>query len=85
MQVQLLHFLSGPGCFAQKLQAGLYAGFVFETIDIDIIGKALPAIYLHQVLQDHLQGFTVQRVVRLIFHHGDWLSVIRDMTFRVEW
>ena len=70
MQIQSLHFFPGPGRFTQELQAGLDAGLILKAIDIDVLGEAFPAVYFYQVFQNSLQGFAVQGIVGLGFHHG---------------
>jgi hypothetical protein len=41
--IQILHFLPGPGRFAQKCKAGFYARVIDEAVDGDYPPQILPA------------------------------------------
>jgi len=64
-QVKAFHFLTGPGCFAQELQAGTNAGFVRETADGYALTQIVPAIKVGQSGDDGFEREAVQRVARL--------------------
>ena len=65
LQIQILHFLPGPGCFAEKNQARFDGWIVGKAVDPDQIGQLRPAVKIDQLIQDHLQGFSVKGVVLL--------------------
>lgn len=43
-QVQAFYLVSGPGCSAQKLQAGCYAGLALKTANLNALSQFGPAI-----------------------------------------
>jgi len=52
--VQIFHFFSCPGRFAQKGQAGFDAWVVFEAPDVDTIRQRFPTIVRQELFDDGL-------------------------------
>ena len=67
--IKLLYFFPGPGCFAQKLQAGFHRGIVLETIDVYLLCQHLPSVVIRERSDKLLQSRSVQRVIRLLILH----------------
>ena len=62
---QRFDFLSGPRGASEELQAGFDAGFVVETLDIDLLSELLPTVMPDQFGEDVFQGESVQGVIGL--------------------
>ena len=80
LHVQILHFLPGPWGFAQKGQAGFDRGIVGKTVDPDEVSQLGPTVKIDQFSQDHLQGFTVERVVGLHRVHFSRFALLQNYT-----
>ena len=68
-EIQTLHFLSGPGCFPQKVQAGLHGRVTLETIDLDSSGEFLPTVVFNKLLDHTLKSDAMEGVLRLLAIH----------------
>lgn len=62
--IQLLNLLPRPGRFAQKGKARLDARVFGKAVDSDAPAQFLPPKMSDEVVEDGLQGFAVQRIVR---------------------
>ncbi len=56
------HPLARPSCFAQKCKAGLHRGIELKTANRNAPSHFAPAVFLHQMVEDFLQGNPVQRI-----------------------
>lgn len=59
VNVQFLYLFACPRRFPQKFKARLHAWVVSETIDFNVDAQLLPAVIIHQELNDGFQCFTV--------------------------
>lgn len=68
VDIQILHFGSGPRCLAQKGEAGFNTRIVVKAIDANLPGQVFPTVLFHQPGHDLLQGNSVQRVFVGLLH-----------------
>ena len=68
-EIKLLNFSPRPGGFAQKLQARLDARIADKTINPDTLTKYFPTKTIHQMIENHLKGNTMQRIIFLFKRH----------------
>ena len=68
-KIQTLHFLSGPRCFPQKLQAGFHGRVTLETIDLNSSGELVPAIVFNELHDHTLKRDAMEGVLRLLAIH----------------
>jgi hypothetical protein len=60
--IKLFYFLSGPGRFAQKREAGLDAGVEPEAPDVNDTTQVFPPKMFNKLGHDHFQRFSVKRI-----------------------
>ena len=58
-QIKLFDLFPGPRRISQKFQTGFDAGFVVETLDLDLLAELFPAVMPNQLGQDGFQSDTV--------------------------
>ena len=68
-EIQTLHFLSGPGRFPQKLQAGFHGRVAFETIKFHSSGEFVPAVVINKFYNHTLKSDSMEGVLRLLAIH----------------
>ena len=68
-EIQTLHFLSGPGRFPQKVQAGFHGRVVLETMNTNSPGEFVPAIVLNKLHDHTLKRDAMEGVLRLLAIH----------------
>ena len=68
-QIQVFNFISGPGGFSQKFQAGLDAWIIVKTPDPDDPSHFIPAIMCYQPSKNHFQSDAMKRIVALPVSH----------------
>jgi hypothetical protein len=68
-QIQRFDLFPGPGRSSQKLQARFDTGIILETLDIDAPAQFIPTVMLHEVDENHFQGYAVQGIFGLLFGH----------------
>ena len=70
MQVQLLNLSSRPRRLAEKLEARLDAGILFETPNADSFAQFVPAISFEQMFNNCGECHAVQWIVGLVMLHS---------------
>ena len=68
-EIQTLHFLSGPGRFPQKLQAGFHGRVTLETIKFHSSGEFVPAVVFNKFYDHTLKSDSMEGVLRLLAIH----------------
>ena len=66
----MLHLLSGPRRFSKKFQTGFHRRIILETIDVDSIGKLVPAVMFNKLQDDSLKRDSMHGVIRLLVIHA---------------
>lgn len=66
----MLHLLSGPRRFSEKLQAGFNRRIVLETINLDSIGEFIPAVVLNKLYDDGFKRDSMHGVLGLLGIHA---------------
>lgn len=69
VEIKLLHFRSGPRCFAEKCQARLDAGVVSEATNRDRLPHFFPARVCDELVKNHCKSHTMQRIVGVSLIH----------------
>ena len=68
-EIQTLHFLSGPGCFPQKVQAGFHRRVALETLNFNSGGEFVPAVVINKLHDHTLKRDAMEGVLRLLVIH----------------
>lgn len=66
----MLHLLPGPRRSSKKRQAGFHRRIILEAIDVDSIGKSIPAVVLNKLYDDGFQRDSIQGVIGLLGIHA---------------
>ena len=68
-EIQTLHFLSGPRCFPQKVQAGFHRRVALETLNFNPGGEFVPAVVINKLHDHTLKRDSMEGVLRLLAIH----------------
>ena len=68
-EIQTLHFLSGPRCFPQKVQAGFHGRVALETIKFHSSREFVPAVVINKFYDNTLKSDSMEGVLRLLAIH----------------
>ena len=68
-EIQTLHFLSGPGGFPQKVQAGFHRRVALETLNFNPGGEFFPAVVINKLHDHTLKRDAMEGVLRLLAIH----------------
>ena len=68
-EIQTLHFLSGPRCFPQKVQAGFHGRVALETLNFNSGGEFVPAVVINKLHDHTLKRDAMEGVLRLLAIH----------------
>ena len=68
-EIQTLHFLTGPRCFPQKVQAGFHGRVTLETINLNSSGEFVPAVVFNKLHDNTLKSDSMEGVLRLLAIH----------------
>ena len=68
-ELQTLHFLSGPRCFPQKVQAGFHRRVALETLNFNSGGEFVPAVVFNKLHDHALKRDAMKGVLRLLAIH----------------
>ena len=73
----MLHLLSGPRRFSEKLQAGFNGRIVLETVDFDSMSKLIPAVVFYKLYDNGFKRDSMHGVPGLLGVHAGLLSLRR--------
>ena len=68
-KIQTLHFLSGPRCFPQKVQAGFHGRVALETMNFNPGVEFVPAVVINKLHDHTLKCDAMEGVLRLLAIH----------------
>lgn len=68
-KVKAFDLVTRPGCPAQKLQAGRYAGLALKAANGDALAQLVPPVMRRQRDDDSLQRYPMKWIVGLLGHH----------------